>query len=176
MLAALLQRCTRLPIHKVDRIKKSMPIFHGANDVRCKVAESDRRCDAGEKRTRHLCRLSRRRPRLPQAPEPAVVCCHCRSILRAPTRWRARRSAPATRSVPVPEILLLLVAWLSSWHDKVVRQLREHLCLERSLYSSAHACSKGMVPKLGDRSRSQVREATRRMPLILADADFRKWH
>jgi dipeptidyl aminopeptidase/acylaminoacyl peptidase len=31
----------RSPIHKVDRIKKPMLIFHGANDVRCKVAESD---------------------------------------------------------------------------------------------------------------------------------------
>ena len=27
--------------HKVDRIKKPMLIFHGANDVRCKIAESD---------------------------------------------------------------------------------------------------------------------------------------
>ena len=26
---------------KVDRIKKPMLIFHGANDVRCKIAESD---------------------------------------------------------------------------------------------------------------------------------------
>lgn len=31
----------RSPIHKVDRITKPMLIFHGANDVRCKVAESD---------------------------------------------------------------------------------------------------------------------------------------
>ena len=31
----------RSPIHKVDKIKKPMLIFHGANDVRCKVAESD---------------------------------------------------------------------------------------------------------------------------------------
>ena len=31
----------RSPIHKVDCIKKPMLIFHGANDVRCKVAESD---------------------------------------------------------------------------------------------------------------------------------------
>jgi dipeptidyl aminopeptidase/acylaminoacyl peptidase len=31
----------RSPIHKVDRINKPMLIFHGANDVRCKVAESD---------------------------------------------------------------------------------------------------------------------------------------
>ena len=31
----------RSPIHKVDRIKKPMLIFHGANDVRCKMAESD---------------------------------------------------------------------------------------------------------------------------------------
>ncbi len=31
----------RSPIHKVDRIKKPMLIFHGANDVRCKVVESD---------------------------------------------------------------------------------------------------------------------------------------
>ena len=31
----------RSPIHKVDRIEKPMLIFHGANDVRCKVAESD---------------------------------------------------------------------------------------------------------------------------------------
>jgi dipeptidyl aminopeptidase/acylaminoacyl peptidase len=31
----------RSPIHKVDRIKKPMLIFHGVNDVRCKVAESD---------------------------------------------------------------------------------------------------------------------------------------
>jgi dipeptidyl aminopeptidase/acylaminoacyl peptidase len=31
----------RSPIHKVDRIKKPMLIFHGANDVRCKIAESD---------------------------------------------------------------------------------------------------------------------------------------
>jgi dipeptidyl aminopeptidase/acylaminoacyl peptidase len=31
----------RSPIHKVARIKKPMLIFHGANDVRCKVAESD---------------------------------------------------------------------------------------------------------------------------------------
>jgi dipeptidyl aminopeptidase/acylaminoacyl peptidase len=29
------------PIHKVDRINKPMLIFHGANDVRCKIAESD---------------------------------------------------------------------------------------------------------------------------------------
>ena len=36
---ALLAECS--PIHKVDRIKKPMLIFHGANDVRCKVAESD---------------------------------------------------------------------------------------------------------------------------------------
>jgi dipeptidyl aminopeptidase/acylaminoacyl peptidase len=31
----------RSPIHKVDQITKPMLIFHGANDVRCKVAESD---------------------------------------------------------------------------------------------------------------------------------------
>jgi dipeptidyl aminopeptidase/acylaminoacyl peptidase len=31
----------RSPIHKVDRIEKPMLIFHGANDVRCKIAESD---------------------------------------------------------------------------------------------------------------------------------------
>lgn len=31
----------RSPIHKVDRIKRPMLIFHGANDVRCKIAESD---------------------------------------------------------------------------------------------------------------------------------------
>ncbi len=31
----------RSPIHKVDRITKPMLIFHGANDVRCKVEESD---------------------------------------------------------------------------------------------------------------------------------------
>jgi hypothetical protein len=31
----------RSPIHKIDRIKKPMLIFHGANDVRCKVVESD---------------------------------------------------------------------------------------------------------------------------------------
>ena len=31
----------RSPIHKVDRISKPMLIFHGANDVRCKIAESD---------------------------------------------------------------------------------------------------------------------------------------
>jgi acylaminoacyl-peptidase len=31
----------RSPIYKVDRIKKPMLIFHGANDVRCKIAESD---------------------------------------------------------------------------------------------------------------------------------------
>jgi dipeptidyl aminopeptidase/acylaminoacyl peptidase len=31
----------RSPIHKVDRIKKPMLIFHGAYDVRCKIAESD---------------------------------------------------------------------------------------------------------------------------------------
>ena len=31
----------RSPIHRVDQIKKPMLIFHGANDVRCKVAESD---------------------------------------------------------------------------------------------------------------------------------------
>ena len=31
----------RSPIHKVDNIAKPMLIFHGANDVRCKVAESD---------------------------------------------------------------------------------------------------------------------------------------
>lgn len=31
----------RSPIHKVDRIVKPMLILHGANDVRCKIAESD---------------------------------------------------------------------------------------------------------------------------------------
>ena len=31
----------RSPIHRVDQIKKPMLIFHGANDVRCKVSESD---------------------------------------------------------------------------------------------------------------------------------------
>ncbi|MGA7323573.1 MAG: S9 family peptidase [Rhodomicrobium sp.] len=31
----------RSPIHRVDRISKPMLIFHGANDVRCKIAESD---------------------------------------------------------------------------------------------------------------------------------------
>ncbi|WFU79018.1 S9 family peptidase [Bradyrhizobium sp. CIAT3101] len=31
----------RSPINKVDNIKKPMLIFHGFNDVRCKVAESD---------------------------------------------------------------------------------------------------------------------------------------
>jgi dipeptidyl aminopeptidase/acylaminoacyl peptidase len=31
----------RSPINKVDNIKKPMLIFHGVNDVRCKVAESD---------------------------------------------------------------------------------------------------------------------------------------
>jgi dipeptidyl aminopeptidase/acylaminoacyl peptidase len=31
----------RSPINKVENIKKPMLIFHGANDVRCKVAESD---------------------------------------------------------------------------------------------------------------------------------------
>jgi dipeptidyl aminopeptidase/acylaminoacyl peptidase len=31
----------RSPINKVDRIEKPMLIFHGANDVRCKIAESD---------------------------------------------------------------------------------------------------------------------------------------
>lgn len=32
----------RSPIHKVERIRKPMLIFHGANDVRCKVAEAIR--------------------------------------------------------------------------------------------------------------------------------------
>ena len=31
----------RSPIHKVDNIRKPMLIFHGVNDVRCKIAESD---------------------------------------------------------------------------------------------------------------------------------------
>jgi len=31
----------RSPINKVENIKKPMLIFHGANDVRCKVAKSD---------------------------------------------------------------------------------------------------------------------------------------
>jgi acylaminoacyl-peptidase len=31
----------RSPINRVDQIRKPMLIFHGANDVRCKVAESD---------------------------------------------------------------------------------------------------------------------------------------
>ncbi|WP_423228447.1 alpha/beta hydrolase family protein [Rhizobium tumorigenes] len=31
----------RSPIHKVDSVTKPMLIFHGANDVRCKVAQSD---------------------------------------------------------------------------------------------------------------------------------------
>ena len=31
----------RSPINKVDNIRKPMLIFHGANDVRCKIAESD---------------------------------------------------------------------------------------------------------------------------------------
>ena len=31
----------RSPINKVENIKKPMLIFHGANDVRCKVTESD---------------------------------------------------------------------------------------------------------------------------------------
>jgi acylaminoacyl-peptidase len=31
----------RSPINKVDNIKKPMLIFHGENDVRCKIAESD---------------------------------------------------------------------------------------------------------------------------------------
>jgi acylaminoacyl-peptidase len=31
----------RSPINKVANIRKPMLIFHGANDVRCKVAESD---------------------------------------------------------------------------------------------------------------------------------------
>jgi acylaminoacyl-peptidase len=31
----------RSPLHKVDRISKPMLVFHGANDVRCKLAESD---------------------------------------------------------------------------------------------------------------------------------------
>jgi dipeptidyl aminopeptidase/acylaminoacyl peptidase len=31
----------RSPIHKVDQVKKPMLIFHGLNDVRCKIAESD---------------------------------------------------------------------------------------------------------------------------------------
>jgi dipeptidyl aminopeptidase/acylaminoacyl peptidase len=31
----------RSPIHKVDNIEKPMLIFHGANDVRCKITESD---------------------------------------------------------------------------------------------------------------------------------------
>lgn len=31
----------RSPIHKVENIKRPMLIFHGLNDVRCKVAESD---------------------------------------------------------------------------------------------------------------------------------------
>jgi acylaminoacyl-peptidase len=31
----------RSPIHKVDNIAKPMLIFHGANDVRCMMAESD---------------------------------------------------------------------------------------------------------------------------------------
>jgi acylaminoacyl-peptidase len=31
----------RSPIHRADRIKKPMLIFHGANDVRCKIAESN---------------------------------------------------------------------------------------------------------------------------------------
>ena len=31
----------RSPIHKADKITKPMLIFHGANDVRCKVAESE---------------------------------------------------------------------------------------------------------------------------------------
>ena len=31
----------RSPINKVENIKKPMLIFHGANDVRCKVVESD---------------------------------------------------------------------------------------------------------------------------------------
>jgi acetyl esterase/lipase len=31
----------RSPINKVENIRKPMLIFHGANDVRCKVAESD---------------------------------------------------------------------------------------------------------------------------------------
>ncbi len=31
----------RSPIHKVDRVSKPMLIFHGLNDVRCKVSESE---------------------------------------------------------------------------------------------------------------------------------------
>jgi acylaminoacyl-peptidase len=31
----------RSPINKVENIRKPMLIFHGANDVRCKVTESD---------------------------------------------------------------------------------------------------------------------------------------
>ncbi|WFR98837.1 hypothetical protein PR017_24420 (plasmid) [Rhizobium tumorigenes] len=31
----------RSPIHKVNSVTKPMLIFHGANDVRCKVAQSD---------------------------------------------------------------------------------------------------------------------------------------
>jgi acylaminoacyl-peptidase len=31
----------RSPINKVENVGKPMLIFHGANDVRCKVAESD---------------------------------------------------------------------------------------------------------------------------------------
>ena len=31
----------RSPIYKVDRISRPMLIFHGANDVRCRVSESD---------------------------------------------------------------------------------------------------------------------------------------
>jgi dipeptidyl aminopeptidase/acylaminoacyl peptidase len=36
----------RSPIYKVDRVKIPMMIFHGANDVRCKIAESDTFVDA----------------------------------------------------------------------------------------------------------------------------------
>ncbi len=36
----------RSPIHKVDAVTIPMLIFHGANDVRCKVAESDTFVDA----------------------------------------------------------------------------------------------------------------------------------
>jgi acylaminoacyl-peptidase len=32
---------TRSPLHRADKITKPMLIGHGANDVRCKVAESD---------------------------------------------------------------------------------------------------------------------------------------
>lgn len=102
----------RSPIHMFDRIKQAMVIFHGAKDVRCKIAESNSIIAAmqaqsipltyvvypdeghGFQKPRTGCRTWPSRRAIAEAFFAAILAVHA-------IRLAAISTAPATRSVPV---------------------------------------------------------------------------